>query len=158
MSNWPKQNADSMNRFYGPIGSNHTTIIVPEKYPMVLYGGPQPYRKMSLHKKIADPVQRVLSRTLAHYGTDGIRGSGMDRFFGCYNPRRMRGGSAWSIHAWAAALDFDANRNQLRWGRDRANFAKPFYDKWWQFWEDEGATSLGRARNFDWMHVQFADL
>ena len=35
---------------------------------------------------------------------------------------------------------------------------KADYDKWWEFWEEEGAVSLGRARDFDWMHVQFARL
>ena len=25
-------------------------------------------------------------------------------------------------------------------------------------WEEEGALSLGRVRNYDWMHVQFARL
>ena len=25
-------------------------------------------------------------------------------------------------------------------------------------WEAEGAVSLGRARDYDWMHVQFANL
>jgi hypothetical protein len=79
-------------------------------------------------------------------------------FGGCLNVRRMRGGSAWSMHSWGIAFDFDPDRNQLRWGRDRAAFAKPEYNKWFELWEEEGAVSLGRVRNFDWMHVQFARL
>ena len=42
--------------------------------------------------------------------------------------------------------------------RDKATFAKPEYERWWQCWEEEGWLSLGRTRNFDWMHVQAAKL
>ena len=155
---WPKQTEKEMNLFFGPIGANHIAIIVPERYPMKLYNGPEPYKRIVVNKKIAEPVSRVLNKVLEHYGPDKLNNSGMDLFFGCYNPRRMRGGSLWSIHAWAAALDFDAAYNPLKWGKDRARLAKPFYDKWWELWENEGGVSLGRARNFDWMHVQFARL
>lgn len=62
------------------------------------------------------------------------------------------------LHSWGIAIDYDPDRNQLQWGRDRAVFAGPDYDAWWQFWEEEGWTSLGRTRNFDWMHVQAAKL
>ena len=46
----------------------------------------------------------------------------------------------------------------LRMDSTEAEFAKPEYDKWWECWEDEGWTSLGRTRDFDWMHVQAAHL
>ncbi|MCF8078467.1 MAG: hypothetical protein K9K88_04215 [Desulfobacterales bacterium] len=46
----------------------------------------------------------------------------------------------------------------LKWGRDRAHFARTEYDAWWRLWEEEGWVSLGRQRNFDWMHVQAAQL
>ena len=32
------------------------------------------------------------------------------------------------------------------------------YAAFWQFVEAEGAVSLGRARDYDWMHFQFATL
>jgi hypothetical protein len=46
--------------------------------------------------------------------------------------------------------------NKLQWGRDRAAFASAEYDAWWRTWEAEGWVSLGRTRNYDWMHVQAA--
>ena len=70
----------------------------------------------------------------------------------------MRGGTRWSTHAWGIAIDYDPDRNQLKWGRDRAAFARPEYDAWWRLWEEEGWVSLGRTRNYDWMHVQAAKL
>ena len=70
----------------------------------------------------------------------------------------MRGGTRLSTHAWGIAIDWDPERNQLKWGRDRAAFADAAYEPWWQAWESEGWVSLGRERNFDWMHVQAARL
>ena len=61
-----------------------------------------------------------------------------------------------AMHSWGIAIDYDPDNNALHWGRDRASFALPAYDKWWDYWEAEGWVSLGRAKNFDWMHVQAA--
>ena len=83
---------------------------------------------------------------------------GLDLFGGCFNYRPMRGGTALSMHSWGIAYDGDPERNQLRWGRDRAEFAKPAFDPFWAIVEAHGAVSLGRARNYDWMHFQFANL
>jgi len=58
----------------------------------------------------------------------------------------------------AVALDWDPAHNQLNWGRGRASLAASSYDFWWQAWEEEGWVSLGRSRNYDWMHVQAARL
>ncbi len=156
MNSWPREK--DLNRFYGKMGTGHKMLYVPEKYPMKLYMGPAKQRRFTIHEKVHDSALAVLSRVLAHYGPDKINGSGMDLYYGCYNPRRKRGGSSWSTHAWACAIDFDASNNPLRWKKDRARLAKPFYDKWWELWEDEGWVSLARSRDFDWMHVQAARL
>jgi hypothetical protein len=115
-------------------------------------------KSTSCHQKVHDAALRILTRVLDHYGLDKIRELRLDLFGGCLNVRRMRGGNAWSMHSWGVAFDFDPDRNQLKWGRDRAAFARPEYGKWFELWEEEGAISLGRARNFDWMHTQFATL
>ena len=70
----------------------------------------------------------------------------------------MRGGTQYSMHSWGIAIDFDPERNQLNWGRDRARLAAADCVPFWDIWEAEGWVSLGRARNFDWMHVQAARL
>ena len=82
----------------------------------------------------------------------------LDVWGGCLNVRKMRGGTRNSMHSWGIALDYDPQNNQLKWGSDRATFAQPDYNKWWEFWEEEGWVSLGRTRNYDWMHVQAAKL
>lgn len=72
--------------------------------------------------------------------------------------RKMRGGSKWSMHAWGIAIDIDPSNNRLRWGKDKARLARPEYDEWWQIWEGHGWTSLGRVKDYDWMHIQAARL
>ncbi len=158
MTDWPRQTQRELTKFYGKMGSGHKLLHVPDRYPMVLYNGPRAYREFWCHNKVHGSLDRILHRVLEHYGPEKIHGSGMDQYYGCYNPRRMRGGSRWSTHAWACAVDFDASNNPLRWNKDRARLARPFYDKWWEIWEDEDWVSLGRTRDFDWMHVQAARL
>jgi D-alanyl-D-alanine carboxypeptidase len=45
-------------------------------------------------------------------------------FDGCYNPRSVRGGSALSLHAWAAAIDLNAAIEKL--GQEKTNFSGSF--------------------------------
>jgi hypothetical protein len=62
------------------------------------------------------------------------------------------------MHAFACAIDWDPERNPLRADHRWAQFAKPEYQPFLDAWEAEGWTSLGRAKDFDWMHVQAAHL
>lgn len=156
MSNWPKQDYASMVKFYGPVGENQIQIQLP--YPMVLDWEPKTVTRITCHEKVADAMVRIFKNLQSHYGYDKLHALGIDQFGGMLNVRKMRGGSAWSIHSWGAAIDLDPNRNQLKWGKDRAQLAKPVYLPMWKIIEAEGATSLGRARNIDFMHSQFADL
>jgi len=110
------------------------------------------------HELVADSLARILSRAHDHYGPQRLRELGLHRYGGCYNKRRKRGGTHWSTHAWGLAIDWDPAHNKLKWGRDRARLARPEYDTWWRLWEEEGWVSLGRTRNFDWMHVQAVKL
>jgi lysozyme family protein len=111
-----------------------------------------------IHEKVHDSAARVLAKVHAHYGDDGVEEIGVNLFGGCFACRPIRGGSTFSMHSWAIAIDFDPGRNQLRWSHRQARLAKPDAAKFWEFWEEEGWLSLGRARDFDWMHVQAARL
>lgn len=153
---WPRQVQSELVKFYGQPGTNQGKVTCP--YPLRIAWAPEKIvTRFTCHEKIAEPVRLVMDRVLDHYGAD-IGELGLDLFGGCYNKRKMRGGNKWSTHAWGIAIDWDPSRNRLKWKKDRANFAKPEYDMWWKLWEDEGFTSLGRTRNFDWMHVQAANV
>lgn len=152
---WPTQS--QVPGFFGKAGDNLETFTVP--YPLRLaWDLNSKATRMTAHKKVKESTLRVLERVKAEYGMSEIQRLRLDVYGGTYNNRAMRGGKALSMHAYGIAHDFDPERNQLNWGRDRAVFAKPEYDAWWKAWTDEGWLSLGKARNFDWMHVQAARL
>jgi hypothetical protein len=153
---WPKQDYTSMVNFYGPVGENMTQLELPYAMKLAWDTGTI-VKKISCNQKCAKAIYSIFEKTLNVYGKD-IPKLRLDLFGGCVNVRKMRGGSSWSIHSWGAAVDMDPDNNQLKWGKDRASFAKPVYNDYWKIVEAEGATSLGRSRNFDWMHFQFADL
>jgi hypothetical protein len=151
---WPRDTTLEMESFYGLPGTGLVRIIP----PYALFYAGKKVDGITVHKKIADPVMRVLAKVLAHYGPERIEELRLNIYDGCYNNRPKRGGTSLSTHAYAAAIDWCAESNALRQDHNTALFARPDYVAWWQAWEAEGAVSLGRARDFDWMHVQFARL
>ena len=157
-NDWPKQTPEAeLIRYYGEVNTNQTKIDLP--YPHRLsWQMNRTINRFSCHEKVHNSLKRVLTRVRDHYGMDEIKRLRLDLWGGCLNVRKMRGGNRYSMHSWGIALDYDPTRNQLKWGRDKASFAKPEYNKWWEIWEEEGWVSLGRLRNFDWMHVQAAKL
>jgi hypothetical protein len=160
-NNWPVQTQAALNAFYGPAKETGNPNLVSANlpYPMVIAWDPsKTVNKITCHKLVKDSMIRVLTNVHNHYGMTQIKALRLDYFGGCFNYRKMRGGSLLSMHSWGIAVDFDPDRNQLKWGRDKAVFARPEYNRFWEFWEAEGWVSLGRSRNFDWMHVQAAKL
>ena len=151
--NWPVESNASLEQFYGEVGKNQVRLQLP--YPHRLSWDKRSIvRSLFCHEKVKDSLNTVLTNVLNHYGMDEIKRLRLDIWGGCLNVRKKRGGSTWSTHSWGIAMDYDPENNALRWGRDRASFSRPEYDKWWQFWEEEGWVSLGRTKNFDWMHIQ----
>lgn len=152
---WPTQ--AQVEKFYGAPGKNQTMLILP--FPMrIAWDKRTTIKRFSIHEKVHDSAARVFNRIADAYDHDARQRTGIDLFGGCLNVRRMRGGTSWSMHSWGIAIDFDPERNQLKWGRDKARLAQPDCATFWRLWEEEGWVSLGRARNYDWMHVQAARL
>ena len=154
---WPRQAQAELIKFYGEPGQHQVALQLP--YPHRLaWDVDQVITSFRCHEKVHDSLERVLTKVLAHYGQTQLHALHLDLWGGCLNVRKMRGGSNWSMHSWGIATDYDPANNQLKWGKDRAHLARPEYGVWWQLWEEEGWLSLGRARNYDWMHVQAARL
>lgn len=152
---WPRQ--AEVEAFYGPVGANQTLLTLP--FPLRLAWEPtKTVTRISLHKKVHDSAARCFERIAATYDAAARRETGIDLFGGCFNVRKMRGGERWSMHSWGIALDFDPARNGLRSKRHTARLARPDCEPFWEIWEAEGWVSLGRTRDFDWMHVQAARL
>jgi len=110
---WPKPDQKSMEAFYGQAGYVDT-VKIPLPYKMYLYDGPKTVQTITVHSKVARSFGNILSSLKDLYPTDAERSeAGVNKFFGSYVVRSMRTGKAWSKHAWAVAVDLDANRNGL---------------------------------------------
>lgn len=147
---------DELMRVYGKPnqeGSYLVTIKLP--YPMRLaWDTKTVVTRMRCHEKVADEFTAVFNEILRVYGLDQIRALGIDLFGGCFNFRKMRGGSNWSRHSWGVAIDLDPSRNKLRESKKTARFARPEYKKMIDIFYNHGFESLGIEKDYDWMHFQ----
>lgn len=152
---WPSEK--DMTAFFGKRGENQTTVVPP--YPLFLSWNQQPVKRFTCHEKVADSVMRILGSVRREYGLKRIAELKLDQFSGCLNVRLKRGSSTeWSIHSWGAAIDWNDEDNALKMHKPKARFSAPIYEAWWEIWEEEGWVSLGRKKDYDWMHVQAASL
>lgn len=143
-------------REFGPAGSAACTAgYVRFPWRVVLaWNTAQVVQGFACHAAVAKSAQRAFDNVADTHNPVEIRDLGLHLYGGCYNLRRKRGGRSLSMHSWGIALDMDPGRNRLDWGADRARLARGDASRWWSAWEAEGWTSLGRARDYDWMHVQ----
>ena len=152
---WPRE--VDCEHVYGQHGENQTMLVLP--YRMHLAWQPEiEIRRFSCHEKVHDAFLNVFTKALDEYGEERIRALRLDRFGGCLNVRKKRGGAGWSMHSWGIAIDLDPEHNKLRMTHAEAAFARPEYEPFWRIVEGEGLVSLGRTRDFDWMHFQAARL
>jgi hypothetical protein len=130
-----------------------TTIKLP--FPLILsWDKNVSIDRMTCHKLVADKLLAIFNDLLAHYGKEKIHELGIDRYGGCYNFRKMRGGSDYSRHSWGIAIDLDPERNLLKETSKTARFARPEYKEMIDIFYKHGFESLGREKNYDWMHFQ----
>lgn len=138
---------------YGkPCDVDNQTRIKPA-YPLK-YGQAE-VTSIIVHKDTAEAFTNVFKDILKQYGLEKIKELGIDKYGGTYNCRPMRGGKNWSTHAWAIAIDLDPERNQLKETHKTARFAREEYKAMIDIFYKHGFISLGRERDFDWMHFQY---
>lgn len=113
--------------------------------------------RMSCHKLVVDKFLSVFNDLLATYGYDKMVELGIDLFGGCFNFRKMRGGSDWSRHSWGVAIDLDPGRNLLKETSTTARFARPEYKQMIDIFYKHGFVSLGKEKNYDWMHFEIKE-
>lgn len=150
----PRSNNAELIAYYGQPGTQLTKITVPYKMQLA-WSLDTTITRFSCHPKIKESLEQVFEGILDHYGNDEIQRNGLSLFGGCYSKRRIRGGNRWSEHAFSCAVDLDPAHNRLRWDHTKARFAQPEYEAFWQIVEASGARSLGREKDFDWMHFSW---
>lgn len=124
-------------------------------YPMRVSWSPKStVTTMQCHKDVAEQFKAIFTDILKHYGLKRIQELGIDLFGGCFNYRKMRGGSYLSMHSWGIAVDLDPTRNSLKATASTATFAKPEYKPMIDAFYKHGFQSLGKERDYDWMHFE----
>jgi hypothetical protein len=156
---FPKQSG--CGAYYGKPGPAVERQLVMVDLPFTMrldWNLPRQVTRVQLHARCADSARSAMQEILRKYGAEELRRLGLDRHAGTYNHRRMRGGTAWSMHAYGCAWDFFAGPNGLTTRCPQALFCGREYRKFFDIWEAHGWLSLGRAIGRDWMHVQAASL
>lgn len=159
----PADNVSALNNFYGLYGIKNQRepdlawFTFP--YPMRLYDTQQYLSRHRCHKKVKESLEAVLETARDMLGLDFIKEHNLDTYFGCYNPRAMRGNpNSISRHSYAVAIDINADQNQFQtpWKKDKigqkgyANMPIEFIEIFEAFGWKSGAT----AWNKDAMHFQ----
>jgi hypothetical protein len=144
-----------MEKYFGKANPQGTYLITID-LPYTMYYDKQPVKKMRCHKKVAQAFLNVFNDLLKTYGERKLNELEITDFGGCFNYRLMRGSKTkLSAHAWGTAIDLDPNRNTLKETSTTARFAKPEYKAMIDIFEKHGFASLGRIKNYDWMHFQY---
>jgi len=132
------------------------TINLP--YPMRLaWDKKVKVNRMVCHRLVSNKFLSVFNELLSTYGYDKIVELGIDLFAGCFAFRKMRGGSDWSRHSWGVAIDLDSERNKLKETARTARFARPEYKQMIDIFYKHGFVSLGKEKNYDWMHFEIKE-
>ena len=107
---WPGSGTAELTAFYGQAGNESNLVNIPVDGLGVKYDG-QAVNSVRCHAKVAVSLLRVIKALAKHHPEV------LADYNGCFNFRKMRGGSSYSLHAYGAAIDFCAgtNGNHTSW-------------------------------------------
>lgn len=153
---WPLQS--QAMQFYGdPRGTSwFADNVVHVECPWPLHVGATPVHTIAIHKKCADSLRIVLANVwdAVNHDAGTIKTLRYDVYDGSYNFRPKRGSSSLSMHAFAAALDWDAADNAFHSAHhlftDQSLLVVKFKEQGWIWGGDWSPGSI------DAMHVQAA--
>ena len=144
---WPKPDQARLRAYYGAPGDESNLVTIEFSYPMFYEG--KLCRTTRVHKRCADSLLRVLTAIGRGFGSNQDIMDEADDYGGLFNFRLKQGGTSYSLHAYGAAIDLDADDNG-------------FYDHWpmkadmdieiMECFAREGWKSAGAFWGYDAMH------
>ena len=147
--------AQAIKKYGTPSETPNYLVPLQLPYPMRLsWDKKVKVRKITCHKLVVDKLELIFKEILNYYGYEKIVELGIDLYGGCFNFRKMRGGSDYSRHSWGIAIDLDPERNLLKETSKTARFARQEYKPMIDIFYKYGFVSLGREKNYDWMHFE----
>lgn len=159
-THFPVDDETTLIAFYGSPEQGVPTSKFEPPYPMVIpweEGDKRVVKTLACHTKVAQSLKSILQTVADFYTLSEIQQHGLDQFFGIKNKRKRRGGTTWSTHAFAIAIDLNAKKNSLGTPTEKAYFPN-HCPEIVDIFESYGWTSLGKHWNRDWMHFQAAQM
>lgn len=143
-SPWPAPDTKSLKAFYGQPGDEGNLVFIDVTGLGMKYEG-KAITRLRCHRKVADSLKRALTAARA------VKPLAIDEFAGVYNFRKKRGGTSYSLHAWGAAIDLEADTNTFRqtWP---VSADMPF--EVMEAFAREGWIAAGAFWGYDAMHFQ----
>lgn len=148
-SPWPSTLPAALQGYYGRLGDESQLVIVDLPYPM-FYDG-QRVTRTRVHRKCADSLVRILTSIRDLLPTRPDIADEAQDYGGVYNFRLKRGGSTYSLHAYGAAIDLDADDNTFR---DSWPMKSDMPLEIMEAFAREGWVSAGAFWGYDAMHFQ----
>lgn len=155
MPRWPKDNQAARNAFYGdPAKGEIAPQMVPVTPPFAMFYEGRKIKTIMFHRLAAASLLAALNEIWDFYGRDQARvdAAGLSKYNGAYNPRMVRGSATkWSNHAYAAAIDINADQNAMYAAGNMPQAAIDAFCRQGAMW---GGWYTGRK---DAMHFEFVD-
>lgn len=144
---WPS--VSRLEAFYGKAGDESNLEVIEFPYPMIYDG--KPVKKTRVNKKCSASLVKVLKAIKKRMEeAPDIKGAAED-YGGVFNFRLKRGGSSYSLHAYGAAIDLDADDNTFKqtWP-EQADMPLEIIEEF----AKEGWISAAAFWGYDAMHFQ----
>lgn len=98
---------------YGSL-DNVRLVRVTSPYPLVIaWNKNQSTSRLLVNEIVATAIVDALTDFCDNTTEQEREKSGINLYGGCYNKRKVRGGSSWSSHAWGVSFDFNPEANRM---------------------------------------------